>query len=229
MARHSAADKRAKTSQQPATDVQTTVFLAQALEKTVDRKQRFDVDIPQNVPGAETPRIPQMDKDQAIREKQTNSLYLELPPLPTEPKPLPGPEGQPYTLARLQQIAAGNSPQLRQAAADVEAARGNLIQARAYPNPTVSYQVQPSNDGSTPGVLGFGIDQSISMGGKIKEQTAAAQKALDNAELALKRARSDLSTGCVMPISISSSLRKPCASTAPWPASRMMSTAFKLV
>ena len=48
----------------------------------------------------------------------------------------PGPEGKPYTLADLQRLAAANSPTLRQAASDVEAAKGNLIQAKTYPNPT---------------------------------------------------------------------------------------------
>ena len=117
-----------------------------------------------------------------------------MPELPTEPKPEPGPNGQAYTLAALQQIAAENSPTLRQAAFDVQQARGNLIQAGAYPNPTISQQVQPSNDGSTAGVWGIGIDQTIKTFGKLTLATAAAQKALDNAELALKRSRSDLST-----------------------------------
>jgi cobalt-zinc-cadmium efflux system outer membrane protein len=94
----------------------------------------------------------------------------------------------------LQQIAAANSPQLRQAASDVEAARGNLIQADAYPNPTVSYQFQPSNNGSTPGADGVGVDQTIKTAGKLGLQRASAEMALHNAELALRRARSDLAT-----------------------------------
>jgi cobalt-zinc-cadmium efflux system outer membrane protein len=111
-----------------------------------------------------------------------------------EPTALPGPDGHPYTLADLQQLAAANSPTLRQAASDVEAARGALIQARTYPNPTVGYVASPSNDGSTAGVQGFQIDQVVRTSGKQKLQAAAAEVALRNAELALKRARSDLST-----------------------------------
>jgi cobalt-zinc-cadmium efflux system outer membrane protein len=97
-------------------------------------------------------------------------------------------------LADLQQLAAAYSPTLRQAAADVQAARGNLIQARAYPNPTVGWSVQPSNDGSTAGVQGPFIDQTIKFGGKLKLAAAAAEMDLRNAELALTRARSDLAT-----------------------------------
>ncbi len=121
-------------------------------------------------------------------------MFPNLPPLPAEPTAVPGPEGRPYTLADLQQLAAANSPELRQAAADVETARGNLIQARAYPNPTVGYEITPSNDGSVPGAQGPFIDQLIKTGGKLKLASASAEMDLRNAELALQRARSDLST-----------------------------------
>jgi cobalt-zinc-cadmium efflux system outer membrane protein len=157
------------------------------------RKRQERLKIPEAVPGSETPPI-QLPREAAARARAIQQLYPPLPPLPEEPKPLPGPNGQPYTLAELQQLAAANSPQLRQAAADVEAARGNLIQAATYPNPTVGLEVDPSNDGSTPGVWGGFVDQVIKTGGKLKLQAAAAEMDLRNAELALRRARSDLAT-----------------------------------
>jgi cobalt-zinc-cadmium efflux system outer membrane protein len=149
--------------------------------------------IPKDVPGAETPPI-ELPADKAKRPAEIRRLYPALPPVPQEPKALPGPEGRPYTLADWQQIAAANSPQLRQAAADLEAARGNLIQAWTYPNPTFAVQFTPSSDGTTPGTDGISIDQVIKTGGKLKLQAAAAAKALENAELALRKARSDLAT-----------------------------------
>ena len=91
-------------------------------------------------------------------------------------------------------MAAANSPTLRQAVSDVEAAKGNLIQAKTYSNPTFSYLVDPSNNNSTAGVQGAAIEQVIRTGGKQRLGVATAQKDLDNAVLALKRARSDLST-----------------------------------
>jgi cobalt-zinc-cadmium efflux system outer membrane protein len=91
-------------------------------------------------------------------------------------------------------MAATNSPALHEAAAAVAMARGNLIQSGTYKNPNVSYQTQPSNNGAVAGVMYLGIDQPVSTGGKLKLQVAAAQKDLENAELALVRARSDLST-----------------------------------
>jgi cobalt-zinc-cadmium efflux system outer membrane protein len=94
----------------------------------------------------------------------------------------------------LHHIAVENSPTIRQALADVETARGNMLQASMYPNPSVGWEADPSNNGSTAGVQGIYFEQLIKTAGKLKLQTAAAMKDLENAELALKRARSDLAT-----------------------------------
>jgi outer membrane protein, heavy metal efflux system len=185
----------------PQMDVQTTAFLQveQAPQQETDQKlreiqQRMNrLRIPEAIPGSETPLL-HVPKGTAEQQTAIKRIYPELPPLPVEPTALTGPNGQPYTLAALQQLAAANSPQLRQAVSDVEAARGNLIQARAYPNPTVGLEVDPSNDGSTPGVWGGFVDQVVKTGGKIKLQSAAAEMDLHNAELALRRARTDLAT-----------------------------------
>ena len=176
-------------------DVQTVAYLdsGPSPNQPLAGERRLDLKIPSEIPGSEARRL-ELPKEPSAKQREIERLFPELPPLVAEPIPVPGPNGQPYTLADLQQIAATNSPQLRQAASDVEAARGNLIQANAYPNPTVSYQMQPSNNGSTPGFDGFGIDQTIKTGGKLGLQKAAAEMDLHNAELALHRARSDLAT-----------------------------------
>jgi cobalt-zinc-cadmium efflux system outer membrane protein len=175
-------------------DVQTTAWMqGNQVPQPPGAKPKIDVTIPPEIPGSEAKRI-ELPKDPAAKQREVQRLYPELPALPPEPKAEPGPDGKPYTLADLQQLAAANSPALLQAASDVEAARGNLIQARAYPNPTIGWQVQPSNDGSTAGVQGPFIDQTIKFGGKLKLAAAAAEMDLRNAELALRRARSDLST-----------------------------------
>jgi cobalt-zinc-cadmium efflux system outer membrane protein len=149
--------------------------------------------IPAEIPGAEAPLI-ELPKEPNAKERAVHVLYPELPPLPNEPTPLPGPGGLAYTLSDLQEIAAANSTALAQAASDVTAARGNLMQAAAYPNPTVAYLAQPSSNGATAGSQGFSIEQSIKTGGKLKLQAATAEMDLRNAELALRRARSDLAT-----------------------------------
>jgi cobalt-zinc-cadmium efflux system outer membrane protein len=190
----------------PGTDLRTVAFLsAEPAEQPASsggrpgqvgppaEQQRLDLNIPTEIPGAEARRL-ELPKDPAAKQREIERLFPDLPPLAAAPVPLPGASGRPYTLADLQQIAAANSPQLRQAAADVQAARGNMIQANAYPNPTLSYQFTPSNNGSTPGGDGVGVDQTIKTAGKLRLQKAAAEMDLHNAELALRRARSDLAT-----------------------------------
>jgi cobalt-zinc-cadmium efflux system outer membrane protein len=182
---------RAAGPSAPATDVQTAVLMQADKPLT----ERPPVKVPEEIPGTEAElianikKLPPEERLAAIRK-----VYRPLDPLPEEPTPVPGPDGKPYTLADLQTLAAENSPALVQFASDVRAAEGNLLAAWAYPNPVVSYQASPSNDGSTAGVQGFFVSQTIKTGGKLKLSAAAAQRALDNAELALKRARSDLST-----------------------------------
>jgi cobalt-zinc-cadmium efflux system outer membrane protein len=176
-------------------DVQTTAFMqAQPGDQKGQKLLEERLKIPSDIPGSETrlPNFEKLTKDQ-IRD-EIRKMYKPLPPVQEEAKPLPGPGGKPYTLADLQEIAAGNSPQLVQAALDVQAAWGALIQARAYPNPRLSYVASPSNDGETAGVQGFFIDQVVITGGKLKQAGAAAEVDLRNAELALRRARSDLAT-----------------------------------
>jgi cobalt-zinc-cadmium efflux system outer membrane protein len=154
---------------------------------------RPDLNIPPQLPGSEAPRI-DLPKEAGARDRAIARIYPELPPLPDEPRVQPAPGGMAFTLADLQRLAVANSPALRQAASDVEAAKGNLIQAKTYSNPTATYLFDPSNDNSVAGVQGLALEQVIRTGGKQKLGVAQAQKDLDNAVLALKRARSDLST-----------------------------------
>ena len=179
-------------SASPQTDIETTAYMAET-ELAPAEKGKIEPKVPADVPGAEA-RPFHLPEGQEARERAIVELFPPLPPLPADPTPVPSPEGRPYTLSDLQTIAAANSPELRQAASDVEAARGNLFSARAYPNPTVGWEITPSNDGSVPGADGPFIDQLIKTGGKLKLASASAEMDLRNAELALRRARNDLST-----------------------------------
>jgi cobalt-zinc-cadmium efflux system outer membrane protein len=155
--------------------------------------RKFELTIPQEIPGAETPLV-KLPDEREKRGEAVAGLFPQLPPLPEEPVPQTGPDGRPYTLADLQRLAAANSPALRQAASDVEAARGQLIQAGLYPNPTVGYTYNPNANNTASTTLGGYVDQVIKTGGKLKIQTAVALMNLRAAELALKRARFDLAT-----------------------------------
>ena len=103
----------------------------------------------------------------------------------------PGPDGQPLTLSDLQKIAFTKSPLLRQAATDIAAARGAAIQAGAYPNPSLGYQTQSAGPGGGP-MYGAFFSQTIKTMGKLKLSQAAALMDLQNAEIAYRRAETDL-------------------------------------
>jgi cobalt-zinc-cadmium efflux system outer membrane protein len=180
------------------TDVQTTALMQAGEPKkplTPEELANQRLQVPGVIPGSETqlPDFKGMTEEQ--RREAIKKLFPDLPPLEPEPAAQPGPGGQPYTLADLQLLAARYSPTLKQAASDVEAARGNLLQARTYPNPTIAYEADPSSSGTGgPTFQGVSIDQPIKTAGKLKLQEAAARMEVLNAELALRRARSDLST-----------------------------------
>ncbi len=155
--------------------------------------QKFELTIPPAIPGSETPAI-KLPSDRARQPEAVARLYGQLPPLPDEPVPVPGPSGRAYTLSDLHTLAAANSPTLRQAISDIEAARGVLKQSVTYPNPTIGYETNPNNNNTGSATLGFFIDQVIKTGGKLTLAGATNLMNLRNAELALKRARSDLAT-----------------------------------
>jgi cobalt-zinc-cadmium efflux system outer membrane protein len=192
-------DKPAATNAQesePATDTQTTAWMQSERRpvQTSDGRPKYDLKIPSTIPGSEArpldfKNLTPEQKQQAIRQ-----LYPELPSLPAAPTPQPGPNDRPYTLADLQKIAAEKSPTLRQAVADVKSAEGALLQARTYQNPSLGYSAAPTNNNSNAGAQGTFVTQHLVAFGKRNLQVAAAQKDLDNAQLALRRARYDLAT-----------------------------------
>ena len=154
---------------------------------------KFELTIPKAVPGSEAPLVT-LPADRAERPAAVARLFPALPPLPEEPAPQPGPDGRPYTLADLQRLAAANNPLLRQAAADVEAARGLMIQAGLYPNPHIGYGNNPDNNNTGSTTIGVFVDQLVKTGGKLTIAVAAARMGLVVAELALKQTRYALAT-----------------------------------
>ncbi len=180
-------------SSEPASDIRT-VALLQA-DRQTGNSPKYELEIPPGLPGSEAPRLPDLkDMTPEQRQRAIQRLYPDLPPLPEEPVPEKGPNGVPYSLADLQKLAVENSPTLRQAVSDVKSAEGALVQAKTYQNPTIAYQASPTNNNSNAGAQGGYIDQPLRMWGKMKLGIAAAQKDLDNAQLALRRARFDLTT-----------------------------------
>ena len=156
------------------------------------------LEIPSSIPGSEAPplRLPPVRPGVAPAQQRSEieSLFADLDVISPVPEPVSTPGQAPLTLAQLQAMAMNRNPLIRQAASDVEAARGAMIQAGAYPNPHVGYQCDDVNTGLTAGYQGGAIGQTIVTGGKLRLAKASAEVDFHNAELALRRARYDLAT-----------------------------------
>ncbi|HKI32207.1 MAG TPA: TolC family protein [Gemmataceae bacterium] len=162
---------------------------------------REPLPVPREVPGAEAApvQVPKIEPGkEAERERQIDRLFPPLPPLGENPQPLPCPDSRPLELHDLQELALTNSPLLKQALAEVEAARGAMIQAGAYPNPTMGFEDDAIGQGGLPvervtaGQIGGFVDQTIKTKGKLRLARSAAEQDLHRAEYALRRAQSDL-------------------------------------
>jgi cobalt-zinc-cadmium efflux system outer membrane protein len=72
-----------------------------------------------------------------------------------------------YTLAQLEELALARNPTLRQAQAEIRAARGRRSQAGLYPNPVVGYTGEEIRGGKLGGGQhGAFVEQTIVLGGK---------------------------------------------------------------
>lgn len=147
-----------------------------------------------SIPGSTAPNIKLNPNLPTYKEKIKEVIdqnYKPAPPLPIDKDFPAGPNGAALTLADLEHIAYTNSPLLRQAASDIEAARGAAIQAGAYPNPTLTYNavgVGPSGGPTVGGSIGF----TIKTMGKLKLAQAAALENLKAYEFAYRRAETDM-------------------------------------
>jgi cobalt-zinc-cadmium efflux system outer membrane protein len=128
------------------------------------------------------------------REAAIRKYYPPLPEPPPGPDVAPGPEGRPLTLADLQRLALRHNPQVRQAAAAVDAARGAAVQARLPPNPTVGYEGDTAATGGLPGYQGGYFEQTIKTAGKLELAYESARVDVANAELNLREVRNDVAT-----------------------------------
>jgi len=77
-------------------------------------------------------------------------------------------QGALVTLEQVEKIAGDSNPTLRQAEAEIRAARARRQQAGLYPNPTVGYTGDEIRGGSVGGgKQGFFVQQSLVTGGKL--------------------------------------------------------------
>src|SRR5262249_20035912 len=146
--------------------------------------------IPEELPGADAPPI-KLPPDKAERSRYLKELYPPIPAPPKVPPPAPGPEGHPLTLSDLQRLAEAYNPTIKNAFATVQAARGAAFDVGQYPNPSIAFEKDTAETGPA-GYPGFYFDQVVKTGGKLTVAQAAATMDILNAQLALRKARSDL-------------------------------------
>jgi outer membrane protein, heavy metal efflux system len=110
-------------------------------------------------------------------------------PVPAEVAPCAAPAALPpgpFRLPALWDLALAYNPVLREAAAEVEAARGQVIQAGTYPNPRLAYGMESLGNHQDPsGTITVQIGQEIVTAGKRRLDLAIARAGTDIACLAL--------------------------------------------
>jgi outer membrane protein, heavy metal efflux system len=150
------------------------------------------LDLPKDLPGAETPPIElgKFDPEHPERRQaKIDKMYPELPPF--WPLTLPGlrPGEKPTTLEELQRLAAERNPSIAQARADIGALRGVAIQAGLYPNPIFGFQSDTVSSSRLRDYQGATISQTIKTAGKLTLARNVANMDVANAQLALQRVR----------------------------------------
>jgi cobalt-zinc-cadmium efflux system outer membrane protein len=89
-----------------------------------------------------------------------------------------------FTLDQAQSRAASSNPTLRQAEAEIRAAKARQLQSGLYPNPTVGYTGDEIRGGSiNGGKQGFFVEQTIVTGGKLARNRDVYAREIQLAEL----------------------------------------------
>lgn len=130
-------------------------------------------------PADPTPAFDAMDRNVASVAVTRSTPEIEVCHA-TAPTP------SPVDLPSFWNLALANNPSLREAAGDVEAARGLLTQAGLYPNPRFVYDQNTIGSRIAPqGNFVLQLNQEIVTGGKRKLDIAVANRAVDVQTLAL--------------------------------------------
>jgi cobalt-zinc-cadmium efflux system outer membrane protein len=166
------------------------------LAETVQPKSLAKLQVPVELPGSEAQglHVPPFDprQPQSERRESIQKLYPGLPELPVAVSE--DPTRPRWTLAELESVAWENHPAMMQAAAQVEVARGAMIQAGLHPNPSVGYEGDTVNTLGTAGYHGPYITQQVVTGGKLKLAKCAAAMDYENAAIACQQTRIEIAT-----------------------------------
>ena len=120
--------------------------------------------------------------------KQEQHHQMEMPPVkpeyPRMGRAQENAKGALVTLEQAQKIASESNPTLRQAEAEIRAAKARQQQSALYPNPTVAYTGDEIRGGSVGGgKQGFFVQQTVVTGGKLGLSHAVFGKDVKLAEI----------------------------------------------
>ena len=100
-----------------------------------------------------------------------------------------------FTLDDAQRLAAASNPTLRQAEAEIRAAKARMQQAGLYPNPTIGYTGDEIRGGSiNGGKQGFFVEQSIVTAGKLSKSRSVFQQETRIAEIEVEQQKTRVET-----------------------------------
>ncbi|HTZ47527.1 MAG TPA: TolC family protein [Verrucomicrobiae bacterium] len=100
-----------------------------------------------------------------------------------------------FTLDDARRLAAASNPTLRQAEAEIRAAKARTQQAGLYPNPSVGYTGDEIRGGSVNGgKQGFFVEQSVVTGGKLGKARAVFEQEERVAELEAQEQKTRVET-----------------------------------
>lgn len=177
----------------PAADADGANTVEQRADARTSAQQRFQ--IPEDLPGADAPplQLPPFDPTQTVEQRRTLAESL-FPDVAIVDALDPAEQDNRLTLAGLQQMSVTYSPVIRQAAADVEQARGRAVQAGLYPNPIVGYEGDTIGTARTDGYNGVFFTQEFVTAGKLTLAQNAALMQMRAAEADLRKARISLAS-----------------------------------
>lgn len=127
----------------------------------------------QEKPGQQGAKMPPGMVMQQPMQHQHGDVPLVKPEYPQMRRAQERAGAQVVTLEQAEKMAAETNPTLRQAEAEIRAAKARHQQAGLYPNPSVGYTGDEIRGGSVGGgKQGFFVQQTIVMGGKLGKSRA---------------------------------------------------------
>ena len=113
---------------------------------------------------AQEMQMPRQEQD----EHQHNPMAVPKPEYPRMGRTQEHAQGVLVTLEQVEKIAGDSNPTLRQAEAEIRAAKARQQQSGLYPNPTLAYTGDEIRGGSVGGgKQGFFVQQTVITGGKL--------------------------------------------------------------